>query len=356
MFIHLDISLGLIENGIMDKLTSKARIVRNVRQLWHYVFNSDVHLEDEKKARKKRRAVFIEIEMPEPNRTPFPSAKEVAANAIRGKGGEFEIVAAKSYVDRLDGLRLQMAYWVPKKGRVKKNGTPTLQKGTTMPLQDCYFNLPPWYAQFLAMLLDKDTSLFPWVQEVVLAAAKAAMAVVEERSGYEGVGIALHPDSCGSFGFHLQYLTAKDGKLLGRSASGKPGKPALRLANDGNLALYRFDQVDPVPGGWKKIVAERDYDDVAMEGPMVAALRVAIIAKLGPEALVPLDNLARIYVRDWKASASSGLDKVELAELQELAGNLRKENAMLRDRLGKSENRLLAMEKAVSEDSLPPEF
>jgi hypothetical protein len=185
-----------------------------------------------------------------------------------------------------------------------------------------------------------------WIQEVALKAASSAMATLEERTGYEGVGIALHPDSKTGFGFHLQFLTCKDGKLLGKSASGERGRKGLKLAGDVNLAMTRFDAVEAVPGGWKTIVEERDYDDVAMEGPMVAVIREALEERFGPESLEILDDMAMDYVQNWK-NGSKIVEKSQQEELRKVIRKLQTENLTLRNRVDSLETKLSNMKNAL---------
>lgn len=335
------------------RVTKKVRAVRGARQVDHYRFDSETHRIDEKKAADLRSVVFQAVGWSEPVKVPFSNAGKVAGNAVRtpplkgGTLGAFEIVAGDVYADELGKIPAKMDYWVPKKGAEKKNGDPVLQKCSTVPLHDAYFSLPPWVSQFLDCVADKgrEEDLL-WVQGVAFKAACSAMATLEARTGYEGAGIALHPDSRTGFGFHLQFLTCKDGKLLGRSASGERGKKGLRLAGDVNLAMTRFDAVDAVPGGWKKIVEERDYDDVAMEGPMVAVIREEFKERFGQDGLEVLDGFARDYVENWK-KGSKIVEKTQQEELRGIIRKLQAENMTLRQRVGELEIKLSNMKIAL---------
>jgi hypothetical protein len=330
------------------RVTKKVRAVRGKKQIDHYLFNSPTHKIDAKKAADLRSVVFQAVGWSEPVKVPFSNAGKVAGNAVRhpsptGKGGVFELVSGEVYAETLEKFPAKMDYWVPKKGVEKKNGDPVLQKCSTVPLHDAYFSLPPWVSEFLSCVSDngreEDVS---WVQGVAFKASCSAMATLESRTGYEGVGIALHPDSRTGFGFHLQFLTCKDGKLLGRSASGERGKKGLRLAGDVNLAMTRFDAVDSVPGGWRKIVEERDYDDVAMEGPMVEVIRKELEERFGQDGLDVLDAFARDYVGNWK-KGSKVVEKTQQEELRGIIRKLQTENMTLRQRVGVLESKLFNM-------------
>ncbi len=344
----------------MKRITKKTRSVRRKTQVLHYVFGSKQHEIDEAAANKLRSIRYMPVEIIEPGskKKPFGGSKEiarlVAGNAIRmsppkggesGRGGFSLVEKVEDYVDRLCDVGSPVHCERPKKGRPpKKDGTLTVETYTVKdPLKDTYFSLPPWVSEFLSGVVENRPGEVEWVQAVAFEGAKAAAGVLEERTGYRVEGIALHPDGHGAFGFHLQYLTAADGELLGRSNDGKRGRKGLRVAGDVNLALSRFNAVESVPGGWKKVVEERDYDDVAMDGPLNAAVREMIAAKFGPAGLEALDEIARDYVREWKTGSAA---KAREDKLKQEVDRLKKENSDLRGRIEKLEGVLKRMGQA----------
>lgn len=349
----------------MKRVTKKTRAFRRRTQALHYVWGSKQHELDEAAANKLRSIRYMPVEIVEPGskKQPFGGSKEVArlvaGNAIRlsppkggesGRGGFSLVEKADDYVDRLCELGCPVHCERPKKGRApKKDGTLTMETYTVKePLKDTYFSLPPWVSEFLSGAVEHasdQTSAAEWVQAVAFEGAKAAAAVLEERTGYRVEGIALHPDGYGAFGFHLQYLTAADGELLGRSNDGKRGRKGLRLAGDVNLGLNRFDAVDAVPGNWKRVVKSRDYDDVAMDGPLNAVVREMIAAKYGPPGLEVLDGIARDYVREWKKGSAA---KAREDKLKQEVDRLKKENSDLRERIEKLEGILRKMGHAFT--------
>jgi hypothetical protein len=361
---------GLGSNKNVMRVTKKTRSVRRKTQVLHYVFGSKQHEIDAAAANKLRSVRYMPVEIiePESKKRPFGGSKEiaklVAGNAIRlspplgggsGRGGFALVKDVENYVDRICDLGSPVHCERPKKGRPpKKDGTLTMETYTVKePLKDTYFSLPPWVGQFLSCIVELDAEEAGWAQAVAFEAAQAAAAVLEERSGYRVEGIALHPDAHGAFGFHLQYLTAVDGELLGRSADGKRGRKGLRLAGDVNLALHRFDAVEEVPGAWKKVVEERDYDDVAMDGPLCAAVLRMVEEKFGEPGLETLKKMSLDYVKDWKAGAEG---KAREDKLKKEVERLTKENSDLRGRIEKLEKVIKRMGRAFSPGPEEPEI
>lgn len=343
----------------MKRITKKTRSVRRKTQVLHYIFGSKQHGIDEAAANKLRSVRYMPVEIIEPGskKKPFGGSKEmarmVAGNAIRihpPKGGEghdgFSLVEnVDDYVARLCDVGSPVHCERPKKGRPpKKDGTLTMETYTVKdPLKDTYFSLPPWVSEFLSGVVKNRPGEAEWVQSVAFEGAKAAAGALEERTGYRVEGIALHPDGHGAFGFHLQYLTAASGELLGRSNDGKRGRKGLRVAGDVNLALHRFNAVEDVPGSWKKIVESRDYDDVAMDLPLNAVIREMIDTKFGPAGLEALDVIARNYVQAWKTGSAA---KAREDKMKQEVDRLKKENTDLRGRIEKLEGILKRMGQA----------
>jgi hypothetical protein len=212
------------------------------------------------------------------------------------------LATVEEFLARIEEARKSSAgvYFVPHASKTKKDGSPVMQRRQGNALQDAYFSMPPWYAEFFATIVDQGPELAGVVQAAAFRAASAAAAALEERTGYEPVSLAVHPDGWNALGFHIQFRKVRDGKLLGRSACGKVGRNGLRLAGDVNLALHRFDGVEAVPGSWQKVVEERDYDDVAMDAALVKALDLEIEALAGKEGVEYVREAAKDYVRDWK--------------------------------------------------------
>jgi len=332
------------------RVTAKVRTVRGKRQGWHYVFTSEVHGDDERAARERRAKVFVQVGELERPHIEFPKAKEVCSVGVRmetPKGvsckASFKLATEEEFLARIDEARQPSAgvYFVPHTSKRKKDGSPVMQKRKTDALADAYFSMPPWYAEFFAGVVVGKPELAGEVRAAAFRAASAAAAALEERTGYEPVSLAVHPDGRTALGFHIQFRKIRDGKLLGRSNSGKVGRNGLRLAGDVNLALHRFDAVEAIAGNWKKVVEERDYDDVAMDAALVAALDAEVKAFAGKEGVDYVRDIAREHVQQWKGKTgiADRIQKEEMkARLEKVEKNLGKVSPALK---GGSEPELL---------------
>jgi hypothetical protein len=315
----------------MRRVTRKARPVRSVGQLEHYIYGSDKHQHDKAAADKMRRMMFVGTATAVP-KTPFPNSRELAENLVR-VGERWAAVRPEVYVNRLKPYTHKKAgtYWSPKTLRGspiirKKTGEQVMQRNQTKALHDLYLSLPPWITEVLADATQLDGGI-PTVRRVAEQAAVAAAEVLEKRTGYKAVGIALHPDSRHAFGIHIQYLTVEDGKLIGRSkGDGGRGRRGVRLAGDVNCALHRFNKVREIEGNWKKSVSTRDYDDIAMIDAMDATIN---------ELLPRGDYLKESYVDNWLSKKKkTRVDfEVENEQLRKELEASRKENEHLTRRL-----------------------
>lgn len=310
----------------MRRVTRKARPVRSAGQLEHYVFGSDRHTTDKEVADRLRATEYIPTTVVVPSKGPFPRARELAENLVR-RGERWEEVPAEIYVKRLRPFTSRKAgtYWSPKKVRgevlTKKDGSPIMQCQRTKALHDIYLSLPPWITEVLAQATELSEGI-PTVRRVAEQAALAAAETLEKRTGYKAVGIALHPDGRNAFGIHIQFLTVEDGQLLGRSRGGGKGRRGLRLAGDVNCALHRFGKVREIPGGWNKVVSERDYDDIAM----IDAIDQTIM-EIVPRA----DFLKEPYVDDWLRRRKKTRGDLAL-EVDSLREELKKARAQLEEK------------------------
>lgn len=342
----------------MRRITRKVRPVKSAAQLEHYVFGSDKHLRDKEVAVRLRMMEFIPTTTVASPKPPFPKAEQVAENLVRVVvDGElrWKQVEPKDYIERLLPFTRKEsgAYWVPKsaggeKVLSKKTGEPIMQKQFTKALHDVYLSLPPWISEVLADAMTYSDSIGT-VRNIAEQAALAAAEVLEKRTGYKAIGIALHPDSRQAFGIHIQYLSVEDGKLLGRSATGVKGKKGLRLAGDVNCALHRFNKVRDIPGAWQGVVDRRDYDDIAMIDAMDQTIKEIV-----PRA----DSMKESYVDNWIARRSKSrgdLDR-EVDQLRKETEMLKEENKKLKSMLSMTTLKgKTAGEKGGTESILPPD-
>ena len=329
----------------MRRVTSKVRGVTSRRQLEHYVFGSERHLKDKSVASRLRAMEYVPLEGKAPQRPPFPRAAELAENLIRLKDGRWKQVDPSVYIETLHPYTKKEAciYYAPKRrnGEVvlsKKTGQPYLQPVKTQALRDVYISLPPWISEVLADAAQLDGEEggegMQTVRRIAEQAALEAAEVLEKRTGYKPIGIALHPDSRNAFGIHIQYLTVENGQKLGRSQGDEKGRRGIRMAGDVNCALYRFNKVREIPGNWNKSVSTRDYDDIAMIDAMDALI----------DELLPRGGyLKQSYVDEWLERRKKG--KVELAEANEL---LRQENIELENKNKRLNDKVKNLQQMLS--------
>lgn len=327
----------------MRRVTRKARPVKSAGQLEHYVFGSDRHRTDKAMADRLRATEYIPTTVAVPTKGPFPRAKELAENLVLGEDGKWEQVPPGVYVKRLLPFTSRKAgtYWATKKVRgevlKKKDGTPVMQRQHTRALHDIYLSLPPWISEVLAHATQTADGMAT-VRRVAEQAALAAADVLEKRTGYKAVGVALHPDARNAFGIHIQYLTVENGQLLGRSQGGGRGRRGVRLAGDVNCALHRFGQVREIPGGWNKVVAERDYDDIAMIDAMDETIE---------QVLPGADFYKEPYVDAWLARRKKTRGDLAI-EVDELREELKKTRAQLEEK----DDRIRSLEDILSISTL----
>lgn len=315
----------------MRRITRKVRPVLSSGQLEHYVHGSERHRHDKAVADQMRQMMFVGTATAV-SKEPFPNSRELAENLVR-EGDRWAVVRPEVYVDRLKPYTRKKAgtYWSPKSSNGKpiikvKTGEQVMQRNQTKALHDLYLSLPPWITEVLADATQMDDGI-PIVRRVAEQAAIAAAEVLEKRTGYKALGIALHPDSRHAFGIHIQYLTVEDGQLLGRSRKeGKRGRRGVRMAGDVNSALYRFSKVREISGNWYKSVGTRDYDDIAMIDAMDARIN---------EMFPGGDYLKERYVDNWLArKKKTRVDlEVEVADLRKELEAKSKEAEVLNKRI-----------------------
>lgn len=338
----------------MRRVSRKSRPVGSKRQLEHYVFGSPRHRADKAMADRLRGTEILKTATILSKVASFPRAEALAGNfALVTQDGKvgWKRTPDKTYIEVLKPYLKKGAgeYQIPMvvRGQIrrKKNGDIVMQKKHTKAMRDVYISLPPWISEALAGMMSQEAAI-PKIRRLVEVAASKAVEVLEKRTGYKPVGIAIHPDSRHAIGIHIQYLTVENGQLLGRSREGtkgekdKPGvgRRGLRLAGDVNCALHRFNKVRPVEGDWIKSVSTRDYDDIAMHDAMDAA-----ISTMAPN----MDFGKEDYVDDWlkrrKQAIDAGRSKDE--KLEDTRVELEKsqlEAARLRTRVAALEKGLYA--------------
>ena len=304
----------------MERVTKRVRSVKSKKGVKHLIFTDPQHKIDMLAADRLRSVEFVAMGPAEMKaRVPFPDAGKFSAvslfveNGLKEvKGPEFEAALAAA---REDGR-----VWFTDTGKRRLDDAPILQRREGNGLSDCYFSFPPWVGEHLAEMVEAGQG-----KEAKKLAGRVIRAVGEElarRTGYMLVGCALHPDSRGAVGFHLQYQTASKGKLLGRSADGKVGRKGLRLLGDAMLAVSRFGEFISLDAKARKAIKKKDFDDVALDKVMMATLE----KELG-ESWEKIKENGKTYSVSWKKRRDEAL-----AEGGKV-GRLERENKSLREKL-----------------------
>jgi hypothetical protein len=318
----------------MKRVTKKVRKVLSKGAREHLVFTSEKHAQDKASADRLREARYVRVPTePRLAPEPFPRAGEIAGQVVFAVSSHGEHAGKnigkkttpENYKAHLSAAARDASEWYVPTKKLKKNGKPQLQKRRGQGLSDCYFSFAPWVSEQLAEMV--EAGQLKEARNIIQAAVNKARKLLESRTQYRVVGLAIHPDSRGSIGYHIQYKTAEGGKLLGRSATGKRG--GLRLAGDAMSGVARmaaYVKVDDRFG-----VLEKDCDDLAINAEVDTFCRDVF----GPDIWDVVEARAQKYSEDWKRrreEALSGPEEVARlkAEVERLETKLeRGEQAVL---------------------------
>ena len=271
----------------------------------HLVFTSEKHAADKAAADRLREAQYVRLPAdPRVAPKPFPHAAELACQ-VGVSDGKAQYMDPATYTQHLAAARKDAAVWYVPTKKLKKNGAPQLQKRKGEGLSDCYFSFPPWYARWFGMWVEEGG--IEQVRQIVSAAVHAAAVELKKRTGYKVVGYAVHPDSEGVIGFHIQFQTAAAGKLIGRSAKGKKG--GLRLAGDAMSGVARMAEYGPVEDRFG--ILDRDYDDLAINRVLDANLRAQM--QKYPVFLADIESWAEIDAMIWRSTRELAVKKRQKA-------------------------------------------
>ncbi|NBR59999.1 MAG: hypothetical protein EBT89_12705, partial [Opitutaceae bacterium] len=243
----------------MKRVTRKVRAVRSKGAREHLDFNSEKHKQDKAAADRLREPQWVRLpDAPKVEVQPFPRAAELAMVYICFDGTEeagrrmMRRVEPATHNAHIAAAERDGRVWYTQSKKLKKNGQPKLQKRTGDGVRDCHFSLSPWVSEHLAEMV--EAGRLAEARELAQQAVNVARTVLARRTGYKVVGVAVHPDSRGVLGYHLQFQTASGGKLLGRSAEGKKG--GLRLAGDSMSAVARYSEFVKVEDRFSLLMEE----------------------------------------------------------------------------------------------------
>ena len=290
----------------MKRVTRKVRAVRSKGARAHLDFNSAKHAEDKRQADKLREAQWVHVpDAPKVEVKPFPRAAEFAELFVCFEATE-GMFAGKTVMQRAkpDSHNAHIAaaaadgrVWYTTSKTVKKNGQPKMQKRRGDGVHDCHFSFSPWVSEHLAEMVEAGRE--NEVQQVIQKAVNSARSLLQKRTGYKLVGVAVHPDSRGVIGYHLQFQTASGGQLLGRSAKGTKG--GLKLAGDAMSSVARYSAFVEVEDRFG--VLGRDCDDIALNKAVDAKCKEV----LGPEDWAKVEDRAKAMAEDWKKRRDEAL-------------------------------------------------
>lgn len=305
----------------MKRVTKRVRAVKSKKAVKHLIFTSDQHERDRLAADRLRSVEFVAVgPREEKGRVPFPAAEQFSAVALFEEK-TLRPVAPEVFEEALAKAKEDGRVWWTDTGRRRSDGEPILQRREGSGLSDCYFSFPPWVAEHLAEMV--EAGQLNEARQIAGAVLREVGWELAKRTGYKPVGGALHPDSRGALGFHIQFQTASQGKLLGRSANGKVGRKGLRLLGDAMLAVSRFGEFIGLDGKAYRAINKKDYDDVALDKVMMKTLK----KKFKEKDLEKIKERGKIYAENWKRKRDEAL-----AEGRKI-GRLERENKQLREEI-----------------------
>ncbi len=237
------------------KITTGAKpATRGLRAGRHLVFNHPIHQQDRESAAQFRRLVpvaFVEDKAAKPPAS-FPEAAQIGKVLALGpsgwteldKGAKVDEETGKMKVPEWDSFYKfildSRAFYLKKRGK-KKDGSPQYIKTPTRGVKDNTISLPIGWTKTFSENLKTGKLSARDVDESLEKISKQLMETQRQRTGWEPLYIAVHPDSERNFQFHfgMGSVDQETRQLLGRSATGKPGKQGLREAGFNFLNVWR---------------------------------------------------------------------------------------------------------------------
>jgi hypothetical protein len=300
----------------MKRVMRKGRGLRSKRAVRHLVWNSTIHTRDRDQADKLRSRVAVLLDNPRAPRALLAQSEQLAAQvlfvpeevlqdvpssvagfapAAKKQGQKVEPDVFEKVVER---ERQKRSFYYCEKFKRKR-----ASKGVI----DTYCSIPPWWGKLLNREL-KAGRLSPTdLQDSLVSLGNSAMRTLSQRTNYEPVYMAVHPESEANIHIHFG-LGVVDGqnRVLGRSATGKRGKKGLRHAGDCNVALLRLQAL--APSTYLNKIAMKtelgDFDDVAVS--RVIDQRLGI---LFPNLRQEAREAGIAHAKDWQQRADEKTGK-----------------------------------------------
>jgi hypothetical protein len=260
----------------MKRVMRKGRGLGSKRAVRHLVWTSPTHTRDRDQADKLRSRVAILLDDPRAPRAHLVQSEQIAtqllfvpeedlqdvptsmagfAPAATKKGQKVDPGVFEKVVER---ERQKRSFYYCEKFKRKR-----ASKGVI----DTYCSIPPWWGKILNREMTAGRLSPSELQNSLVSLGNAAMKTLAQRTNYEPVYMAVHPESEANMHIHfgLGVVDSKN-RVLGRSATGKRGKKGLRHAGDCNVALLRLQAL--APSAYLNKIAMKaeqgDFDDVAV--------------------------------------------------------------------------------------------
>jgi hypothetical protein len=314
-------------------------------------------MKDRERANELRESnrTIISFDSPRPAKDDFPYAMQVAGNyrveVKDGKNFWLEEKENDGWVKFHQQMARARSYYF-RKGKKRKDGTYGEQRFNTKGVIDTYVTVPKWWTQAISERLRSGDLQADDVKHRLKQISCRLILKHEQRTGYEGLYAAVHPDSTDNLQIHLGVGTVDPTthKLIGRSAGGKRGKRGLKELGDCFLYVWNLSHLGELPkkalhlpklcfeqakGEWTKGKVsdiEHPFDDVALacflEKKLIEEFPECAIraTELGKEAVVAFSSTVETKMQTkpelLKENAvlkeKSAKDKKEIARLKSL--------------------------------------
>ncbi len=214
-----------------------------------------IHEQDREQAAILRSRVFVEDPTKE-SKLPFTQEHEIGGvyAYVRGvresllqqldKGAKTDSETGEFPTPELDEFyanifRNRNFYF--KKGNKKKDGSNYIVKMKTDGVKDNTLSLPKMWTKLLSEKLKNGELGADRLNETLETISGKLLKTLADRTGYEPLYAAIHPDTEHNLQFHFGTgsVDPETHCLLGRSASGKRGKQGLREAGFSFLNVWR---------------------------------------------------------------------------------------------------------------------
>jgi len=300
-------------NWGMKRVMRKGRGLASKRAVRHLVWTSPTHTRDRDQADKLRSRVAVMLDDPRAPRAHLAQSELLAAQVLFVQEEDVpSSVAGFAPAAKRQGQKVDPEVFekVVERERQKRSFyycEKFKRKRASKGVIDTYCSVPPWWGKLLNREV-KAGRLSPTdLQTSLISLGNSAMKTLTQRTNYEPVYLAVHPESEANMHIHFG-LGVVDGqnRVLGRSATGKRGKKGLRHAGDCNVALLRLQAL--APSTYLNKIAMKaeleDFDDIAVS--RVIDQRLGI---LFPNLRLEAREAGIAHAKNWQQRADEKTSK-----------------------------------------------